>query len=150
MTLTKNPALVPLGVLIGNWNVKVSNASFLPDPNDTVTWQASFEWMEDSFIIWHSQGKDDFPKSVSVIGRNENKASDKYNMLYYDSRGVSRVYKMSFSTRIWKLWRDDSDFFQRFEGKINEDDNVIVGNWENSPDGKKWNHDFTITYTKIK
>jgi hypothetical protein len=146
----KNPALSPLSILIGEWNVKVSNASFLPSPDDTVTWQASIEWLEDAFMIWRSQGMNDFPESISIIGRNENQASDRYSMFYYDSRRVSRIYEMSFNNGVWKLWREDSDFFQRYEGKINEAGDSISGKWENSSDGKKWEHDFTITYVRIK
>jgi hypothetical protein len=56
---------------------------------------------------------------------------------------------MSFADGIWKFWREDSDFFQRFEGKISEDGNSIIGSGENSYDGKNWEHDYDITYTRI-
>ena len=144
---TKNPALEPLSVLIGKWNVKMSHVA-LPNP---LTWQASFEWLDNAFIIGRWDGKNEIPRTIFLIGRNENKPSNKYSMFSYDSRGVSRIYDMSFEKGVWKFWREDSDFFQCFEGKINEEADAITGNGKNSFDGgKKWEPDFTITYARIK
>jgi hypothetical protein len=120
----------------------------LPTP---LTWQDSFAWLEDAFIIWHWQGKNEVPKGTFIINRNENGPSDRYMMFYYDSRRVSRIFEMSFDKGVWKFWREDSDFFQRFEGKINKDGDSITGKGEISHDGgKKWEHDFNISYTRIK
>jgi hypothetical protein len=138
-----NPALSQLQILVGEWNVEVSNASSLPSPQVTQTGRASFEWLDDAFIVFRDYSP---PKSTSVIGRNE--SIDTYRMLYYDSRGVSRIYAMSFREGVWKLWREDPDFFQRFEGKISDDGNSITGSWEIAADGTQWKHDFDITYTR--
>jgi hypothetical protein len=143
----KNAALIPLSFLIGKWNVKMVHIA-LPEP---LSWEDSFEWVEDSFIMWHWQGKDEVPKSTSIIGRNENKSGNMYTMLYHDKRGVSRIMDMSFENGIWKHLRLDSDFSQRFEGIVSKDGNVITGKGEASMDGgKTWKHDFSITYTRIK
>ena len=60
---------------------------------------------------------------------------------------------MSFEDRVWKLWRDEPnfsplDFSQRFTGIFSEDGKTIAGAWETSYDGKTWEHDFDLTYTK--
>jgi hypothetical protein len=39
-------------------------------------------------------------------------------MLYFDSRSVSRIYQMSLSAGVWKLWREAPSFAQRFEGTL--------------------------------
>ena len=49
----KNAALTPLSFLIGKWDVEMAHTA-LPKP---LNWEDSFEWVEDSFIIWHWQGK---------------------------------------------------------------------------------------------
>jgi len=70
-------------------------------------------------------------------------------VLYYDTRKVSRVYEMSFSDGIWKMWRNSPDFSQRFKGKFSDDGNSIVAYWEKSSDGSTWEHDFDVTYTRV-
>jgi hypothetical protein len=143
----KNASLTPLVFLIGKWRVEMRHVA-IPK---LLTWEDSFEWVADSFIIWHWQGKDEVPKATSIIGRNENKTGNVYTMLYFDSRGVSRIMEMSFENGIWRHLRLDSDFSQRFEGIVNKDGSVIKGKGEASKNGgKTWVHDFSITYTKIK
>ena len=46
-TLQPNPVLKQLEFLVGNWNVEMFNASFLPDPATRVPGKVSFEWVED-------------------------------------------------------------------------------------------------------
>jgi hypothetical protein len=141
----KNPALIPLSGLIGSWNVTMNHVA-LPEP---VTWKASVEWFENAFIIMRWLVEKDIPDTVMIMGRNENKPNDMYSLLTYDSRGVSRTFDMGFSKGVWKFSREDPDFFQRFEGIVNKDS--ITGKGENSYDsGKTWEHDFDMTYTRIK
>ena len=144
--LPKNSALEPLSFLVGKWNVEMVHAKLL----DPLTWQDSFELLENAFIIWHWQGKNEVPQATSVIGRNENKSVNAYTMLYYDAREISRILHMSFESGSWKFWRDDPEFSQRFEGNVSGDGNVITGNGDASYDGgETWEHDYSITYTRI-
>ena len=90
------------------------------------------------------------PQAKIVIGVNENTSNDRYTMLYYDARGISRSQHMIFENGIWKFWREGTDFYQRFEGSFSSDSNVINGKGDMSHDkGKTWNHDFDITYERI-
>jgi hypothetical protein len=58
---------------------------------------------------WNSEIPDsDFPTSTSVMGPDD--AAGTYCMLYYDSRAVSRIYRMTFSGGIWTLWREFPGF----------------------------------------
>ena len=150
VSLNPNPSLKHLELLIGDWDMELSNASFLPTPSDTVKGHASFAWLEDgSFVIMYMGSRPPgTPDATWLIGRDESKSN--YTVLYYDARKVSRVYEMSFSEGIWKLWRNSPGFSQRFEGKISEDGNRITASWENSSDGSTWKHDFDITYTRVK
>lgn len=82
-----------------------------------------------------------------IIGRDD--TSDEYTVLYFDKRAVSRVYQMSFADSEWKIWRHEPKFYQRFVGKVSEDKKTVSAYWEKSlDDGKKWEHDFDITYTR--
>ena len=87
----------------------------------------------------------DAPDGLAVIGA----ADDGYVQHYFDSRGVARIYGMSFGDGVWKLWRDGDDFSQRFTGTLSDDGKRLEGAWEISHDGSSWEHDFDITFTKV-
>ena len=63
---------------------------------------------------------------------------------------VARVYEMSFSDGLWRLWRDSPGFSQRFTGTFSDDAITIAGRWERSSDGSMWEHDFDLTYTRVR
>jgi Protein of unknown function (DUF1579) len=145
-----NPAIRDLERFVGEWDMELSNASFLPSPSDTLAGHVSMKWLEGgAFLVMYMGGQPrGTPDAIWLIGRDE--STSRYMVLYYDNRAVSRVYEMSFSEGIWKMWRNAPDFSQRFEGKFSEDGNTITAHWENSSDGSTWEHDFDVTYTKVK
>lgn len=146
--ITINPALKGLEPLVGDWDMELSNARFLPNKTDKFTGSAKFEWVESGDFLAFRQGnkESDMPYSTSVIGRDEKKQD--YVMLYLDNRGVSRVYMMSFKDGAWRQWRDQPGFYQRFEGKIGPDGKSINASWEFSKDGSNWEHDFDLIYRR--
>jgi hypothetical protein len=142
---TGNPALKDLERLVGDWDMELFGASFLPDPEARVRGSAAFKWMLGGALLVMSQGAGT-PTATWAIGRDE--SSEDYVVLYFDNRGVSRVYEMSFSERVWRMWRDNPGFSQRFEGTVSEDGRTIDAAWQKSVDGVEWEHDFNLTYTK--
>ena len=82
-----------------------------------------------------------------MIGADE--GGDECTALYFDSRDVRRVYRMRVADGHWKMWREAAGFNQRFAGKVRGDGKAIAGQWEMSRDGKNWEVDFDLTYTKI-
>jgi hypothetical protein len=123
------PALEHLNALVGEWAVEGTVPS---DPPLKIRGRAAFEWLtEGSFLIerW------DAP-------------AEAFRQNYFDSRGVSRVYEMSLSDNVWRLWRDSPGFSQRFTGTFSEDGKTITGRWEKSSDGSNREHDFDLTYVK--
>jgi hypothetical protein len=145
-----NPALKALEVLVGDWEMELSNASFLPSLSDTMKGHVTFEWLENGGFLVMRQGDKppSLPAASWVIGRDD--SAENYSILYFDSRGVSRRYEMSFHDGVWKIWRESLGFWQRYKGKISEDGHTITAHWENSPDGKKWQRDFDMTYTRVE
>ncbi len=144
-----NPALKQLEIFVGDWDMVLSNASFLPSSSDTVTGHVSFEWLEEgAFLVMYMGSKPPgTPDAIWLISRDG--STPNYAVLYYDTRKVSRIYEMSFSDGIWKMWRNSPDFSQRFEGKFSDDGNIITAHWEKSSDGSTWEHDFDVTYRKV-
>jgi len=145
-----NQALKDLSLLVGKWKMALSNASFLNDPSAVIEGQASFQWVEGGACLVMRQGKkpgDPFYASW-LISRDEK--VDNYSISYFDSRGVSRIYEMSFKGNLWKIWRNSPGFSKRFEGKISDSGKSIIAHWEKSIDGRDWERDFDMKYTKIK
>lgn len=140
--------LQDLEVLIGNWDWTMSNAWFLDSLETTVVGTASFEWVEHGFILWRFKlGTNDVPEAVSILGYSS--AADRFEAFYYDNRGVSRIFDMSFDGKHWSLLREDSDFYQRFSAQVDGD--TITARWEASEDqGKTWRKDYDLLFTKAK
>src|SRR5579884_2420400 len=143
-----NPALRELSFLVGRWNAELSNAAFINGKSDI---EVNIGWVKDGSALSIEQGSKDnlFGHAVWIVGRDDE--DDNYRVLYSDARGVSRVYYMSFSGSVWKIWRDiNPEFEQRFEGRIDKDGKTIIATWEKSHDGgKTWEKDFDMTYTRL-
>ena len=146
----QNPALKELAVLAGDWDMELSNASFLPDPSAIVMGKLSVEWRGWGAFLGLYMGSQpgDVPDATWLVGRDESLPD--YVVLYYDNRQVSRVYGMSFADRTWKMWRSAPGFSQRFEGRLSADGDTITAHWEKSSDGENWEHDFDVRYSRLK
>ena len=142
-----NPALSDLEPLVGEWSVEIA---FPTEPATTLRGTVSFEWFDGgAFLIMRAGGMEwSGPSgSIGVIGRDD--MAETYSMLYFDARGVSRIYEMSFGDGVWKQWRSAPGFSQRFTGTLSDDGSTITARWEKSSDGSHWDHDFDLTYTRV-
>ncbi len=146
----RNPALETVEGLVGNWEMELSHAAFLPDPSATVKGRVSFAWVQDGAFILLRMGDEppSPPNAIWLIGRDE--TAPNYTVLYYDARKVSRVYEMSFADGVWKMWREAPGFWQHYEGTVSADGHLVTGRWQKSADGTTWEHDFDVTYTRAK
>lgn len=145
-----NPALTLLEGLVGDWEMEISNASFLPRPSDKVKGgPVLIEWVQDGAFLAMRMGDKppNPPQALWLIHRDDSALN--YTVLYYDARSVSRVYDMSFSDGVWKMWREAPGFWQCYEGIVSKDGKIITAHWEKSSDGSRWEHDFDVTYTKL-
>jgi hypothetical protein len=142
------PSLQGLDALVGEWDTEATHPML---PSTVVRGLSVFEWLEgEKFLILRARSDHpDFPDSISIIGDTED-----LRMHYFDSRGVARIYQMSFMDGVWKLWRDTADFSpldfaQRFAGTFSNDHKTIDGRWESCHDGRTWEDDLQITYRRI-
>jgi len=143
-----NPALAEVSFLVGDWEMTLSRASFLPSKDDVVHGHVEFRPIEEGTLLAMRQGVEPPkpPAATWVIGRDESR--DVYTVLYSDSRGVSRVYEITLSNREWRIWRENLEFSQRFEATVSADHNEIMGRWEKCASDGAWEHDFNIAYTR--
>ena len=140
-----NPVLLRLSAFVGEWQWEASVGGQPIGRGPTV-----FEWLEGgAFLVEHSDAeRAEFPRATTIISGDA--STETYCMLQVDSRGVARIYQMSLSDGVWKLWRDAPGFSQRFTGTFSGDGRTISGRWERSTNGSQWEHDFDLTYTKVK
>lgn len=143
-----NTALERLEVFVGEWNLEFTG--FHADPSAVAHGRSTFRWLEGgAFLLQHADVPDTpFPSETAVMGPDDK--AETYCMLYFDSRGVSRIYQMSLNEGVWRLWRDFPGFSQRFTGTFSDDGQTITSYWETSTDGSNWEFDFNLTYKKVK
>ena len=144
-----NPALVGLAPLIGNWRMELYGASFLTDPDARLAGMAVIDWVEDGAAVVMRQGDREQPRSSTwIVGRDESETG--YQVLYSDSRGVSRLYRMAVEDGQWTMSRTTPGFAQRFTGEIAPDGRSVHGRWEKSFDGgETWENDFNLDYLRL-
>ena len=145
--MTTNPALATLQFLTGAWDMELSEASFLPGPDAKVSGSVNFEWIEQGVALVMRMGDAAVPIATWIIGRDD--SDPDYHVMYADDRGVSRVYRMSFSQGTWRMWRDTPEFSQRFDAEVSPSQAEISGSWQKSVDGgTTWEHDFKVRYSR--
>jgi hypothetical protein len=148
---TEVPPVERLDAFVGEWSME---AAFPLAPPTDARGRTVFEWMPGKrFLIQRWEVPlPEAPDGIAIIGFDQGRGT--YLQHYFDSRGVARLYEMSFGDGVWKLWRNSEDFSplnfsQRFTGTFSDDGKTIDGRWEISDDGSTWEHDFDLTYTKI-
>jgi hypothetical protein len=152
MATTTSDSQEALEPFVGDWTMAVAFED-MPPVTDSGA-RVSFEWLlGERFLIerWEVPVPE-APDGIAIIGADPEREGN-YLQHYFDSRGVARVYKMSFEGGVWKLWRDEPDFSpldfsQRYTGTFSDDSKTIAGAWEICHDGKTWEHDFDLTYIK--
>jgi hypothetical protein len=137
-------ALEPFG---GQWRMA---ADLAPGAGDAPRASTTFEWLAGKRFLVQRWEVDypDAPDGIAIIGVDPTRGA--YLQHYFDSRGVARVYDMTFSNGVWMLERfaSEPDVSQRFTGRFSPDGDSIVGRWEISRDGSSWSPDFALTYLR--
>jgi hypothetical protein len=145
--------------LVGEWKLTAVFEEDLPpaDPDADAGARVRFEWLSGKRFLVESWEIPipDAPDGIAIIGLDPEHEGE-YLQHYFDSRGVARVYRMTFGNGVWTLWRDEPDlsaldFSQRFTGRLSDDATTITGAWEICHDGTTttWEHDFDLTYARL-
>ena len=145
--LIPNPALLPLSGLVGEWET-IGTHPYLPEM--VLHGHTSFNWIEGgAFLIMHSENDEEkIPSGIAIFGSDD--ATGEFIMLYFDERKVSRKYEVSFQDNVFKWWRNDPEFSQRFTWELTDNGNTIISKGEMCKDGTIWEKDLELTYKRAK
>ena len=157
MTENRPEALARLGVFIGEWVVEARFPAGEPSPpsarEEGPQARSRFEWtLDGQFLLQRTEVPvPQAPDSLTIVSIDLETGA--YTQHYYDSRGVVRLYAMTFAGGVWTLTRESADFSpldfaQRFTGTFSQDGNTISGAWEKCFNGAGWEHDFALTYRR--
>jgi hypothetical protein len=142
-------AMALLAPFLGEWQLETSLG-----PPGAVRARSVFEWALDGrFLVERSEvDLPEAPDGLSVVGADA--ARGGYLQHYFDSRGVVRLYAMTFDGRVWTLRREDADFSpldfaQRYTGEFSDDGTRITGRWEIRHPGRDWETDFDLSYVRV-
>jgi hypothetical protein len=139
-------AIEDLQPFVGQWELTVD----LPGGEDT-RGRVVFDLMGDVLLQQTTIPVPEAPDSCCLVVGQEDGS---YMQHYFDSRGVARLYRMTFTDRSWTLERTEPDFtplefHQRYVGTFSDDLRTISGEWQSSTEGGEWNRDFGLTYQRL-
>ncbi len=149
----KNVVGKPLDELqpfIGEWSAEARHVAL---PDVVIRGRSVFEWWGDRTLLIHRATLDhpDFPDSIAVIGAT--RLDGGLAQHYFDSRGVHRLFDMTFDRGVWTLSRravGAKDFDQGLKARFSADGNTIIADAERTdPGGHEMKHDMSTTYTRI-
>jgi hypothetical protein len=142
-----NIALAALEPLIGQWEYTMYNAWFLESMDTKVKGFTTIERLHDSFVVIRSSNADKKPEDIWVIGYSD--PQKKYQMFYYDQRGVARIFNMTFDGKRLFFSREDEDFYQRMTIDI-KSDCLHSEAWASEDKGKTWRKDLEMTLKRLE
>lgn len=143
----QNPSLKSFSTLIGEWKTIGTHPYF---PGIVLHGRTSFNWIEEgAFLVMYSENDEEkIPSGIAIFGSDD--AAVEFFMLYFDERKVSRKYEVSVQDNIIKWWRDAVNFSQRYTWTFADNGNTIISKGELCKDGKTWEKDLDLTYTRVK
>lgn len=142
----KNEGLKALEPLIGEWEFTMYNAWFLESMETEVKGFTTIERLYDSFVVFRTSTADKKPSDIWVIGYSD--PQKRYEMFYYDQRGVARIFDTTFDGKKFIFSREDDDFYQRMT--INIEENSLHSVAEASDDkGKTWRKDLEMRHIRV-
>jgi hypothetical protein len=145
--LVPNPALAPLAFLVGEWRTAGSHPQV---PGKTLYGRTSFAWHEGgAFLIMRSEvDEPQFPNGVAIIGSDD--VAGTFAMIWFDERGISRLYEMTVGDRTLTWRRDDPEFSQSTTITAADGGDTLVSKGRMSQKGGAWSDDLSQVFTREK
>lgn len=141
---TSNAALNALVFLIGDWKTIGTHPA---DPGKQLSGTTSFAWHEDgAFLIMRNQvDEPGFPDGVAIIGSDQSAGT--YSMVYFDERGVSRIFDVVVGDQSI-TWRRNNPNFAQCLTIVAEGKDRLVSSARMSEKGGVWKDDLSQIFTR--
>lgn len=141
--LIPNPVLAPFEFLVGEWRTEGAHADL---PGNTFHGRTSFAWTDGgAFLTMHSEiDEPEIPSGFAHFGAD----GERLFLSYFDERGISRQYDVSFDgdAMIWK--RDDANLAQTMTFTREDGGARIVCKGRKSEKGGAWGDDLMLIYVR--
>lgn len=141
-----NPRLKFFERIIGEWRSTGTHPAL---PGVTLRGRVSFAWQDGgAFLVWRSEIEDPrFPDGIAIVGSDD--AAGTIFISYFDQRGVSRKYDVTFDETGFAMQRMDPKFSQRMTFSLEAGDTRIVSKGEMSREGGNWEADLSQTFERL-
>lgn len=126
--------------LLGTWEITLHHAAV---PEAVRGLQRYERVLDGAFVqLQWTYDHPQFPDAIAML--------DESTCHSFDVRGVIRVFDLEVGDSGWTMIRRDPDFWQRSAAAFRGPD-AMDGSGENSHDGGvTWQHDFSITYVRVR
>jgi hypothetical protein len=114
VTENRSETLARLGVFVGEWVLEARFPGGEAAPSiakeDGAQARSQFEWaLDGQFLLQRTEVPvPEAPDSLTIVSVDLETGA--YTQHYYDSRGVVRLYAMTFAGGVWTLTRESADF----------------------------------------
>ena len=135
-----NPALRRLDFLLGEWRTEGTHPQLA---GQTLNGRTSFERHEGgAFVIMRTHvDHPEIPDGVAIIGSDDGAGT--FAMVYFDERGISRLYDLTVGDRALTWRRDDPQLAQTNTIMGGEDGDMLTGKGQMSRNGGAWGDDLS-------
>jgi hypothetical protein len=140
---TQNPRLAAFAPLLGEWNTSGTHPALR---GRTLRGHVSFKHIEGgAFVEMRSTSAEkEIPSGVAIFGTDDTDGEG--TMIYFDERGVSRLYAFKIREGELSWWRDDPEFRQRFTIDVQPGGRRLSGKGRMSRNGAPWEGDLDLEY----
>ncbi|HEX5096946.1 MAG TPA: hypothetical protein VFX21_13060 [Acidimicrobiia bacterium] len=142
----RNPVLAEMDILVGEWNITLSDAWFLEASEQPQHGHATVRWLGEAFIEMTAEMNGE-PTWHFVFGRSD--ANERLLAFYHDPRPASRVFEMTFGGGEWSMRRADPDMHQGFAGTVTGD-RIDLRVDASDDAGVTWRKDFDLVFERVR
>jgi hypothetical protein len=125
--------------LLGTWDITMHHSAVA----ESVSGRQRYERvLEGAYVLLNwTYDHPDFPDAMAILSEEK--------MHYFDVRGVTRVFDLQIDDAGWSMVRLDPEFSQRYTARFDGPDSMHTNGEYSNDQGATWQHDFTMSSTRV-